>query len=63
MEENGKLTMAEEVNVIGLQLIGNWLPLECVAIDAVGKYRYMLKDPQNTITFPLIVDVMLVLIK
>jgi hypothetical protein len=41
--EGGQLLRRREAQVICLQLDGQWLPLEHVAVNYVGKFRYTLQ--------------------
>eukprot|EP00887_Chlorella_sp_A99_P007742 scaffold20.g7742.t1 len=45
---------------INLHFEGNWMPLQDVAVNVVGKYRYRMTSPADSTTVPLIIDIILV---
>ncbi|KAF6253188.1 hypothetical protein COO60DRAFT_1463300 [Scenedesmus sp. NREL 46B-D3] len=57
---DGSLVSSGMANAISVQLAGSWLPLEDMAVDVVGKYRYEVRDPLGGPSLPLLLDVLLV---
>eukprot|EP00775_Hariotina_reticulata_P006353 gene6353-6586_t len=57
---DGSLLSTGMANAISIQMAGSWLPLEDVAVDVVGKYRYEVRDPLGGAALPLLLDVLLV---
>ncbi|WIA12623.1 hypothetical protein OEZ85_006280 [Tetradesmus obliquus] len=57
---DGSLVSSGMANAISVQLAGSWLPLEDMAVDVVGKYRYDVRDPLGGPSLPLLLDVLLV---
>eukprot|EP00878_Enallax_costatus_P006928 GHUV01007260.1.p1 GENE.GHUV01007260.1~~GHUV01007260.1.p1 ORF type:complete len:2890 (+),score=849.52 GHUV01007260.1:2-8671(+) len=60
LSADGSLVSSGLANAICIQLAGSWLPLEDVAVDVVGKYRYELRDPLGGACLPIMLDVLLV---
>lgn len=57
---DGALLASGVAGAICLQLGGDWLPLEDVAVDVVGRYQYQLRHPLGGPVLPLVLDVLLV---
>ena len=58
---NSSATGTERLgSVINLHFEGNWMPINDVPVNVVGKYKYNMLSPADNVTVPVLVDVILV---